>query len=392
MKHITFTNDQSENVVFDMGSLFELLKQIPDNRKAQGKQYPLPFLLAAILLARLSGEHTPTGITAWIRLRRSLLVAALPTTKFTAPSLNTIRRVLDNVISADDLHRICRQFLHLNYGGQQSVLITIDGKVLRGTIPAGKTQGVHLLAAYLPEEGVVLAQVEVDSKEKENEIKAAPKLLQQLDLRGRVVSGDAMFAQRTLSVQIMAQGGDYLWFVKGNQPRLLGDVEQFFVPPRKARGWHTPTLPQDIARSTNKTNGRLEQRTITVMSDDTNFIDWPGLSQVFKLERKVITVGTGKCTYEVVYGITSISRERADATCLLEWTRHHWGIENGLHYRRDVTLKEDATRMSSTSQANVVATINNFIVGLAGKLGFASLPTMLRMADAKINFALFNYL
>jgi len=236
-----------------MGSLFELFKQIPDNRKAQGKQYPLPFLLAAILLARLSGEHTPTGITAWIRLRRSLLVAALPTTKFKAPSLNTIRRVLDDVISADELHRIFRQFLHLNYGGQQSVLITIDGKVLRGTIPAGKTQGVHLLAAYLPEEGIVLAQVEVDKQEKENEIKAAPKLLQQLDLRGRVVSGDAMFAQRKLSVQIIARGGDYLWFVKGNQPRLLGDVEQFFVPPRKAKGWHTPALPQDIAQSTNKT-------------------------------------------------------------------------------------------------------------------------------------------
>jgi hypothetical protein len=120
-----------------MGSLFELLEQIPDNRKAQGKQYPLPFLLAAILLARLSGEHTPTGITAWIRLRRSILVAALPTTKFTAPSLNTIRRVLDDVISADDLHRIFRQFLHLNYGGQQSVLITIDcfGSVSNGHRP-----------------------------------------------------------------------------------------------------------------------------------------------------------------------------------------------------------------------------------------------------------------
>lgn len=106
----------------------------------------------------------------------------------------------------------------------------------------------------------------------------------------------------------------------------------------------------------------------------------------------MVTVGTGQCTYEVVYGITSIPPERADASYLLDWTRYHWGIENGLHYRRDVTLKEDATRMSSTSQANVVATINNFIVGLAGKLGFTNLPTMLRMADAKINFALFNYL
>lgn len=128
------------------------------------------------------------------------------------------------------------------------------------------------------------------------------------------------------------------------------------------------------------------------MSDDTKFIDWPGLSQVFKLEREVVTLRTGECAYEVVYGITSITHKRADASCLLDWTRNHWGIENGLHYRRNVTLKEDATIMFSTSQANVVATINNFIVGLAGKLGFKNLPTMLRMANAKINFALFNYL
>jgi predicted transposase YbfD/YdcC len=373
-----------------MSKLIEMFERIPDTRQAKGRQYPLPFLLAAILLARLSGEHTPTGITAWIRLRRAFLVTALPTTRFTVPSLNTIRRVLNEVISADELHRVFRHFLHQTYGGQQSVLITIDGKTLRGTIASGETQGVHLLAAYLPEEGIVLAQVAVDKKE--NEIKAAPRLLQQLDLKGRVVSGDALFAQRKLSVQIMAQGGDYLWFVKGNQARLLGDVEQFFVPPRKAKGWQTPPLPQDIAQTTSKAYGRLEQRTITVMSDDTNFIDWPGLHQVFKLERKVTTLRTGKCTSEVAYGITSAPHERAHASCLLAWTRHHWGIENGLHYRRDVTLKEDATRMSGTPQASVVATINNFVVGLAGKLGFSNLPAMLRMADAKINLALYNCL
>jgi predicted transposase YbfD/YdcC len=390
MKHITFTNEQAENVVFDMGKLFEMLQQIPDTRKAKGKLYPLPFLLASILLARLSREHTPTGITAWIRLRRSMLVSALPTTRFTAPSLNMIRRVLDEVMTADELQRIFRQFLHQMYGGQQSVLVTIDGKTLRGTIPSGEKRGVHLLTAYLPAEGVVLLQVEVDRKE--NEIKAAPKLLQQLDLRGRIVSGDAMFAQRHLSVQITAQGGDYLWFVKGNQSRLLGDVEQFFVPPRKEKGWHIPSLPQDIAQTTEKSRGRVEKRTITVMNDEDGFINWPGLRQVFKLERKVTVLRTGESTYEVAYGITSAPRERANADNLLEWTRHHWGIENGLHYRRDVTLKEDTTRMSSSPQANVVATINNFIVGLAGKLGFSNLSNMLRIADAKINLALYDYL
>ena len=129
-----------------------------------------------------------------------------------------------------------------------------------------------------------------------------------------------------------------------------------------------------------------------MMRDADGFIDWPGLQQVFKVERRVTTLRTGKRTYEVAYGITSVPPQWADAACLLAWTRHHWGIENGLHYRRDVTLKEDATRMSSSSQASVVATINNFIVGLAGKLGFTNLPSMLRMANARIDLALYNYL
>lgn len=390
MNYIKFSNDAVECAVFDMSKLFKLLEQVLDNRKAKGKQYPLPYLLGCILLARLAGEHTPSGITEWIRLRRQYLVEALPTTQFTAPSLNMIRRTLNDVMSADKLHNIFKQFLLQEYGGQQSILITIDGKTMRGTIPKGKTKGVHLLAAYLPEEGVVLMQTEVDGKE--NEITAAPKLLQQMDLKGRIVSGDAMFTQRKISIQIIAQGGDYLWFVKDNQPTLRSDVEQFFVPPRKAKGWHTPSLPQETAQSTNKGHGRLEQRTITVMSDEQGFIDWASLSQVFKLERKVIHLRTGEITVETAYGITSSPPERANAAQLLEWTRHHWGIENGLHYRRDKTLKEDETRMIHEPQANVVATINNFIVGLSQKLGFNNLAAMLRVADYRINRALFNYL
>ena len=86
--------------------------------------------------------------------------------------------------------------------------MAIDGKTMRGTIPTGSSQGVHLLAAYLPAEGVVLKQVEVGAKR--NEISAAPALIEGLDLKNRVVCGDAMHTQRELSVDVLAQGGDYL--------------------------------------------------------------------------------------------------------------------------------------------------------------------------------------
>ena len=193
----------------------------------------------------------------------------------TVPSLNTIRRTLANTVTATELQTVFNRFLHQEYGGQQSIVVTLDGKTLRGTIPKGRTTGVHLLAAYLPEEGIVLMQVAVDRKE--SELSAAPRVLTSLDLRGRVVCGDAMFTQRDLSVQVLYQGGDYIWFVKDNQPRLKEDVEQFFAPPRRAPGWHAPKIVRDKAQTTEKGHGRLEQRTLTAIADESGFIDWPGI-------------------------------------------------------------------------------------------------------------------
>ena len=238
MDHIILENSQEEGVIFDIGELMERLEQVSDQRKARGKRYSLPFLLTAILLAKLAGEDTPKGIAEWLKLRQEQIVAAFELSRSSVPAYNTIRRTLAETLSAEELQRNFRQFLHQRYGGQRSILVVIDGKTLRGTIPKGKSQGVHLLAAYLPEEGIVLLQVAVASKE--NEITAAPRLLGELDLKGRIVCGDAMFTQRDLSVQVVAQGGDYIWFVKDNQPQLGVDVEQFFVPARRAKGWHVP--------------------------------------------------------------------------------------------------------------------------------------------------------
>jgi predicted transposase YbfD/YdcC len=118
---------------------------------------------------------------------------------------------------------------------------------------------VHLLAAYLPTQGVVLAQMRV--QEKSNEITHAPKLLRQMDLRGVVGSSDAMFDQRDLSSQIVAAKGDYLWTVKGNQEGLREDIEVLFQPHRKLAG--TSALPNDFrtTRTVEKGHGREDMRT-----------------------------------------------------------------------------------------------------------------------------------
>jgi predicted transposase YbfD/YdcC len=382
MKDIMLEAADTDAIVFDVGELATYLEQMHDSRDSRGKIYPLGVLLAAIILAKLAGEDKLSGITEWIRLRCGVLVELFNLKHQRMPCLNIIRWVLQEVVLAEELEAVLRGYLHETYGGQQSQLVAIDGKTMRGTIPKGANQGVHLLAAYLPAEGIVLGQVMVSDKE--NEIVAAPELIDGLDLKNKVVCGDAMHTQRELSAKVLARGGDYLWFLKDNQPNLLADVELFFQPPQKAAGCSLAPMRQTVAQTTEKRHGRLETRVLTLMVDETCFVDWPGVRQVVKVERRVLHLRTGLQSTEVVFAITSCGPDKASADQLLSWVRHYWGIENGLHYRRDVTLREDATRMTQPSMARAVAAINNFVIGLSRKLGYTNLASARRTFNASI--------
>ena len=387
MDYITIEVEEGGCRLLNIGELYVALEQVNDKRRARGKRYTIGILLIVVILAKLSGEDTPYGMAEWAKLRSKQLQELFSYHRPVKPSNKTLQRLADTSLEDKDLQATIKHYLHQHHGGQQSVQIIIDGKTLRGTIPKGKTRGVHLLAAYLPEEGVVLLQIEVGQKE--NEIVAAPQLLRQLDLKGRVVSGDAMFAQREISVTVLAQGGDYLWFVKDNQPALHEDVQRFFQEVEHAPGWHTPPLPQAVATDKCKQSGRIEIRRLTAIPDEHNYLQWPGLNTVFRLERHVSCPQKGEQRLQVVFGITSLEFSPGLAEDLLNWTRQHWSIENQLHYRRDVTLREDATRMKQTHQAQVVATLNNFVIALANSLGFSNLASARRTLQAKFDALIF---
>jgi predicted transposase YbfD/YdcC len=388
MDYITIEVDKSEGCLLNVGELYAALEQVKDKRQAKGKRYTIGVLLIVVILAKLCGEDTPYGIAEWAKLRSRQLQELFGYHRRVKPSNKTLQRLVDTSLEDEDLQATIKHYLHQNHGGQQSVQVVIDGKTLRGTIPKGKTRGVHLLAAYLPEEGVVLLQIEVGQKE--NEIVAAPQLLRQLDLKGRVVSGDAMFAQREISVTVLAQGGDYLWFVKDNQPTLHEDVQRFFQEVEHAPGWHTPLLPQAVATDKCKQSGRIEIRRLTAIPDEHNYLQWPGLNTVFQLERHVSCPQKDEERLQVVFGITSLEFSPGLAEDLLNWTRQHWRIENQLHYRRDVTLREDATRMKRPHQAQVLATINNFVIALTNYLGFSNLASARRNFQAKVDALVFS--
>lgn len=388
MKDIILEAQDIEGVVFDLGALSERLNQLTDRRDNRGKVYPLGSLLSMILLARLAGADKPQGIFEWIRYRRADFVQMFQLKRGNTPCVNTIYTILGDVLLQEELEATLRQYLHEQYGGQSSVLVAIDGKTMRGTIPKGMTQGVHLLTAYLAEEGIVLKQVEVLPGK--NEISAAPALLAGLYLKDKVVIADALQTQRVFCMDVLRQGGHYVLWAKENQPALLADIQQFFEPPPYVPGWHQDDWPQTSASVCTKSHGRLEKRTLSLIADLESFITWPGIQQIFKLERLSREMNTGRESRQTVYGFTSCPPALADANQLLEWTQRYWAIENGLHYRRDVTLHEDATRTTRSRVAKALAILNNFLIGLMHKLGFNNLASARRFFDARIAQQLFS--
>ena len=120
-----------------------------------------------------------------------------------------------------------------------------------------------------------------------------------------------------------------------------------------------------------------------------DYLDWPYLEQVFKLERRFVSHKTGEIHEQIVYGFTSLSREEIAPHKLLGMTRSYWGIENGLHYRRDVTLREDYTRMTKGRAGQAMACLNNLIPGiLLSKKKYRTIPTARRYFSAHPDKAL----
>jgi predicted transposase YbfD/YdcC len=370
-----------DSFFFDVGSLYEHLERLTDHRDPRGVRYPLAVALVFVILAKLAGEDEPHGIAQWVALRQELLRSALRFERASVPHPTTYSRILGNAVEVEQLQKVASAFLLSLQTSTAAVALNLDGKTLRGTIPVGQTHGVHLLAAYLSEAGIVLMQVEVEGHE--NEIVAAPRLLKMIDLRGKIITGDAMLAQRELSKQIVEGGGHYIWAVKENQPSLLSDIAALFAIEEGETALKPQANDFRSAESTDKEHGRLEQRKLTSSSMLAGEVDWPYLQQVFKIEREVEELTTGKRRREVSYGITSLNQQQADAARLLASQRQHWQIENGLHYRRDKTLREDASRLRTGQAVQAMAVINNLVIGLVLRQGQKNLPDARRHYDAR---------
>lgn len=390
MDYINLLPDQEVNehgLIYDVGSLYDYLSKIHDPRNAKGKRYALPTLLVLTVLAKLGGEDKPSGIAEWVANRREELerLQVLPEGK--APSHMTFRRMLQQVVDAQELEQMLQVFQQSHYQPRSQEVLGMDGKTVRGSIPVGEMRGTHLLVVYAPKQGLTLAQTPVESKE--NEIVAAPKVLRQVRLQGAVVMGDAMHTQREISDQIVAAGGDYLWVAKENQPRTHWAIEKLFVHEVCNLRQGAPFSQHvHMFSKVHKQRGRIEKRTLMASTLLNDYLDWPHVAQVFRLETTTWHTKHRGRTCKVAYGLTSLSPQQANPARLLALRRKYWGIESGLHYRRDVTLHEDTTRLTVGASGHNMATLNNVVIALCMLQGFRYIPKARRLFSAQPKLAL----
>jgi len=362
--------------------LIEVLAEIPDFRSPQGKRHPLGAILALACSAMLCGYRSYTAIAEWGRHYGAPLVQALGFTR-RAPCAATLHTVL---------RRVDREVLEAKLGAWAEALlgeapgpaevkdaIAIDGKTLRGSQKQG-APGAHLLSALAHRVGLTLAQQAVDDKT--NEIPVALDLLHHLVLEGRIVTMDALLTQRHLAQHIVAARGDYVMVVKENQPQLLDDIQTVFALAPMAGERRTAAATVDLG------HGRIEQRWLQTSNVLAGYSDWPGLAQVFRLERQVILKKTGKVREEAVAGVTSLTPERADAARLLALVRGHWCIENRSHWVRDVTFDEDRSQVRCGNIPQVMAALRNTVVGLMRWAGHTNIAAACRRFAAQPQAAL----
>lgn len=308
------------------------MRIVPDHRIPGMVTYPLDEILLTTLAAVICGaddwegvEEVATGALDWLR-------AFLPFENgiATAQTLRKVFRLLDPealergfAAWASSLRPLARE------------VVAVDGKTLRGSRQSDGTGALHLVSAYATAAGLVLAQRAVDGKS--NEITAIPELLEMLDIKGAIVSIDAMGTQKAIAARIVGKGGDYVLALKGNQTSLHDDAKLFFADPACAAACASMT-------EIDAGHGRIEER--LCRAADAAWLaerhpEWRGLRSLAAITARRIDKKSQAESLETRFYITSLE---PDPNAILAAVRAHWGIENNLHWTMDVIFDEDRCR------------------------------------------------
>ena len=353
----------AESVRVALDDVARHFAELEDPRSTINLRHPLQSVIVIALMAVLCGAEGPSGIARWAALKKDLLLAALDLPNG-VPCKDVFRRVLSTL--RPEAFQGCfaswLSSLRAAAGeatGVEQPVLSIDGKTSRRSHDRSRGLGpLHSVSIWAGEFGLTLAQVACE--EKSNEITAIPELLKLVDIRGAIITIDAMGTQKAIAAQIIDGGGDYVLSLKGNQETLHQAVIDYIDEHLEDDFANVAGVRQHSTDE--KGHGREETRIYIQMpapGDLPGFALWKGLKSI----GVVISwcVRNGKGTAEVRYYISSLP---VGVKRFARAVRGHWGIENTCHWSLDVTYREDNSRIRNEHIRENFAWLNRFTLSL----------------------------
>ena len=336
--------------------------ELEDPRSSINRKHPLVSVVVIALMAVLAGAGGPTAIARWAEMKKDFLanVLSLPSG---VPRKDVFRQVL--VLLQPAAFQACfanwLQSLRAKAAeatGVERPIYAVDGKTARRSHDRSKGLGaLHSVSVWASEFGLSLGQIAC--AEKSNEITAIPELLRLVDIKGAIITIDAMGTQKAIAEQIIAGKADYVLALKGNQETLHQAVIDY-IDVQGENDFVNAQARRHVTKA--KGHGRDERRTYLQMPvPDTlaNLQMWKGLKSMGMVVS--VCVRDGKETVEVRYYISSLA---VGVKRFAHAIRSHWGIENGCHWTLDVTFREDESRIREKHLRENFAWLNRLTLSL----------------------------
>ena len=344
----------------ESGSLLVHFERLEDPRVEYLVEHRLIDIIALTICAVICGADSWVEIEAYGHSKAEWLQSFL-VLPHGIPSHDTISRLFA-MLNPAELQSCFVSWVKAIAELSAGEVVAIDGKSVRRSYDQGQGQGaIHMVSAWASQNRLVMGQVKVDSKS--NEITAIPKLLEVLDLRGCIITIDAMGTQTAIAQQIVEQDADYILALKRNQGNLHEDVEQLF-------DWASQPqfkdIPHEYHQTLEKGHGRIEWRRHWLLESVEHLIDahrWKGLKRIGMIESQRRVSGQ-PTTLERRYDLLSLD---GDVKRFAFAVRSHWGIENQLHWCLDVASDEDYSRIRSGHAPENMTWIRKIALNLLSK-------------------------
>lgn len=338
--------------------ILEIFKELKDPRSRLGRRHSL---ISILFIAVMSGFCYGEDFTDMVVFGKEKLewlkeYIDLP---HGIPSHDTFARVF-SLIDPDQFQKVFFQWVESLREKKGYDHLAIDGKTLRGSRDdAIKQRGIHLVNVWCHKEKLCIAQYKVP--EKANENTALIELIEVMDIKGSVITVDAMGTQREIAQKIVNRGGDYVMALKKNHPDKYADVSLFFQGIES--GKTARDYEWDVEETTEKGHGRIEKREALV-SPAVGWMDnpWPGLQAIGKVTRTWESKGTTRS--DTRYFLLSHSWSAKEFGQI---ARDHWGVENNLHWVLDVVFDEDHCRARKNYSPQNMAMVRKINLNLLGQ-------------------------